>query len=142
MLLSDSDDDEDITVHRKPRRSAIRDSDSEEEAAVNYSVNMAEALVLSASSGEEMAAGGRYDRQEKKVHRTKRIARAPVESESEHEENEARDEQQKEEKPLKDSKKKRERSQRHQEKKQKRSKAVEKLKKKERFSELNEVSVV
>ncbi|XP_078478767.1 claspin [Lampetra planeri] len=138
MLLSDSDDDEDITAHRKPRRSAIRDSDSEEEAAVNNSVNMAEALVLSASSGEEMEAGDRYDRQEKKVHRTKRIARAAVESESEHEGNEAKDEQQKEEKPLKDSKKKRERSQRHQEKKQRRSKAVEKLKKKERFSEFNE----
>ncbi|KAL3043582.1 hypothetical protein OYC64_003443 [Pagothenia borchgrevinki] len=53
--LPDSEDDEDITVHRKPHRNAIRDSESEEEeAAGDNGVNMAEALVLSASSGEEM----------------------------------------------------------------------------------------
>ncbi|KAK2830613.1 hypothetical protein Q5P01_018544 [Channa striata] len=56
--LPDSDDDEDITAHRKPRRNAIRDSDSEEEeAAADNSANMTEALVLSTSSAEEMEIG-------------------------------------------------------------------------------------
>ncbi|XP_071356864.1 claspin isoform X2 [Trachinotus anak] len=140
--LPDSDDDEDITAHRKPRRNAIRDSDSEEEAAAENSVHMAEALVLSASSGEEMETEENDGRKEKGVQKNKRISRAPIDSEdSETEQGKCgeMEEQQDEGKKVKSKeRKKREKSQRHREKKEKRSKAVEKLKKKERFSEMNE----
>ncbi|XP_070778119.1 claspin [Enoplosus armatus] len=139
--LPDSDDDEDITVHRKPHRNAIRDSDSEEEeAAAENSVNMAEALVLSASSGEEMETGEAEEKDERGAHKSKRISRAPIDSgDSEPEQEKCGDmeEVRKEAKSMKE-RKKREKSQRHREKKEKRSKAVEKLKKKERFSEMNE----
>ncbi|GLD59305.1 claspin [Lates japonicus] len=147
--LPDSDDDEDITAHRKPRRNAIRDSDSEEEeeeAAAENSVHMAEALVLSASSGEEMETGQaeeKDERREKGAQKSKRICRAPIDSEDSEPEQgkcgemeEQQDEVKKEVKSK--ERKKREKSQRHREKKEKRSKAVEKLKKKERFSEMDE----
>nr|XP_019959327.1 PREDICTED: claspin [Paralichthys olivaceus] len=140
----DSDDDEDITAHRKPRRNAIRDSDSEEEAAAaESSVHMTEALVLSASSGEEMETGEAEEkekRREKGAQKSKRISRAPIDSEdSESERGKCGNMEERQEEGKKEAKsKKREKSQRHREKKEKRSKAVEKLKKKERFSEINE----
>ncbi|XP_044028919.1 claspin [Siniperca chuatsi] len=147
-LPDDDDEDEDITVHRKPHRNAIRDSDSEEEeAAAENSVHMAEALVLSASSGEEMETGEaekKGERKERGAQKSKRINRAPIDSEESEPEQEKcgeMEEQQEEvRKEAKSSKerKKREKSQRHREKKEKRIKAVEKLKKKERFSEMNE----
>nr|XP_012774017.2 claspin isoform X1 [Maylandia zebra] len=138
---SDSDDDEDITVHRKPHRNAIRDSDSEEEAAAaDSSVHMAEALVLSASSGEEMET-----KKEKGRQKCKRISRAPVDSEDSEPEEEKSGKMEEEEgkvvkRKVKSTKevKEREKSRRHHEKKEKRSKAVEKLKKEERFSERDE----
>lgn len=135
-FFSDSDDNEDITVHRKPHRNAIRDSDSEEEGvAAENSVHMAEALVLSASSGEKMKTGVE-ERKEWVVQKSKRISLAPVEGEDSEPDQE---EMRKKMTPLKD-RKKRERSQRHREKKEKQSRAVEKLKKTERFSEINDVS--
>ncbi|XP_061839144.1 claspin [Nerophis lumbriciformis] len=70
----DSDEDEDITARRKPRRNAIRDSESEEEEAAT--VQMAEALVLSASSGEEMTTGEPDEKRENRVKKSKRIIRA------------------------------------------------------------------
>ncbi|KAM6974195.1 claspin [Tautogolabrus adspersus] len=135
--LKDSDDDEDVAVHRKPHRNAIRDSDSEEEeASAENSVHMTEALVLSASSGDEMETGEAEEKNERKQ-KTKRISRAPIDSEdSEPEQAKCGEvEEQREEVKLK----KREKSQRHREKKEKRSKAVEKLKKKKnRLSEMSE----
>uniref|UniRef100_A0A3Q1B7R5 Claspin n=1 Tax=Amphiprion ocellaris TaxID=80972 RepID=A0A3Q1B7R5_AMPOC len=149
--LPDSDDDddddeeeEDVVAHRKPHRNAIKDSDSEEEEAEN-SVSMAEALVLSTSSGDEMDTGEaeeKDERKEKGGKKNKRISRAPADSEkseAEREEGEETEEPKKEVKSTKDWKK-REKSQRHREKKEKRSKAVEKLKKKERFSRRDEDS--
>ncbi|XP_037651508.1 claspin isoform X2 [Sebastes umbrosus] len=142
--LPDSDDDEDITVHRKPHRNAIRDSDSEEEdATAENSVHMAEALVLSASSGEEMETGeAEEERKERGAQKNKRISRAPVDSEDSEPEQEKRgevEEQQEEVRKEANSMKERKKSQRHREKKEKRSKAMEKLKKKkERFSEMSE----
>ncbi|XP_075962009.1 claspin [Anarhichas minor] len=142
--LPDSDEDEDITVHRKPHHNAIRDTDSEEEeAAVENSAHMAEALVLSASSGEEMEEGEKDERKESGVpKKSKRISRAPIDSDNSEPEQsggikEQQEEVRKEAKSMKEPKK-REKSQRHREKKEKRSKAVEKLKKKERLSEMNE----
>lgn len=145
-MFSDSDDDEDITVHRKPHRNAIRDSDSEEEgAAADNSVHMAEALVLSASSGDEMETGEaeeKSERKEKGGQKTKRILHAPIDSEDSEPEQEQQEDVRKEKESTKEQKK-REKSQRHREKKEKRSKAVEKLKKKkDRFSETDEVSEV
>lgn len=94
---------------------------------------MAEALVLSASSGEET---GVEERKERVVQKSKRISCAPIDGEdSEPDQEELR----KKMTPLKDQKK-RERSQRHREKKEKRSRAVEKLKKTQRFSKINDVS--
>ncbi|XP_034401339.1 claspin [Cyclopterus lumpus] len=139
--LPDSDEDEDITVHRKPHRNAIRDSDSEdEEVAAENSTHMAEALVLSASSGEEMETGEKDERKDSGTQKkSKRISRAPVDSEdSEPEQSGGMEEQQKDVRKEAKSTKKREKSQRHREKKEKQSKAVEKLKKKERHSEMNE----
>ncbi|XP_053302742.1 claspin [Pleuronectes platessa] len=132
----DSDDEEDITAHRKPRRNAIRDSDSEEEeeTAADSSVNMTEALVLSASSGEEMET---EEKREKGPQKSRRISRAPIDSEDSDSAQGKMEERQEEVKKEAKSKK-REKSQRHREKKEKRSKAVEKLKKKDRFSEVNE----
>ena len=107
---------------------------------------MAEALVLSASSGEEMETDGAGERTEKGAQKSKRISRAPIDSEDSESEQEkggeTEDQQGKARKEAKSMKeqKKREKSQRHREKKEKRSKAVEKLKKKERFSEMDEVS--
>ncbi|XP_041868297.1 claspin [Melanotaenia boesemani] len=124
--LPDSDDD-DITARRKPRRHAIRDSDSEEEES---SINMAEALLLATSSGEEMETTERGQK--------KRIGHAPSDSEgSEQEEGEMK-EGIKEVKAKKE--KKREKNQRHREKKEKCSKALEKVKKRreERFCERDE----
>ncbi|XP_030597072.1 claspin isoform X2 [Archocentrus centrarchus] len=145
----DSDDDEDITVHRKPHRNAIRDSDSEEEvAAAESSVHMVEALVLSASSGAEMETEKveeKDKRKERGLQKCKRISHAPVDSEdSELEEEKSGEKEEQEEAVVKRQEKstkevkKREKSQRHREKKEKRSKAVEKLKKKEKFSERDE----
>ncbi|XP_008301405.1 claspin [Stegastes partitus] len=145
--LPDSDDDEEeIVALRKPHRNAIRDSDSEEEeAAAENSINMAEALVLSTSSGDEMETGGAEEKDERKerdVKKSKRIGRAPADSEDSEAEQEKRAETEELKKEVKSTKerKKREKSQRHREKKEKRSKAVEKLKKKERFSERDEDS--
>ncbi|KAM4539411.1 claspin isoform 2-T2 [Odontesthes bonariensis] len=130
--LPESDDDEDITAHRKPRRNAIRDSDSEEEEA-ERSVNMAEALLLSASSGEEMET---VEAEKKDNRKSRRISHAP--SDSEDGEQEKKKEETGEEEVQKEQKK-RGKSRRHRERKEKSSKAVEKLKKKkERFCEREE----
>ncbi|XP_032390630.1 claspin isoform X2 [Etheostoma spectabile] len=142
--LPDSDDDEDITVHRKPHRNAIRDSEDEEASAEN-SVHMAEALVLSASSEEEIKEAAEKDgRKARGAKKSKRISRAPIDSDDSEPEQEGfremeeqREEVRKEAKSMKESKK-REKSQRHREKKEKRSKVVENLKKKERMSEIKE----
>lgn len=102
---------------------------------------MTEALVLSASSGEEMETGEVDERREKGMQKSKRISRAPIDSddsEPEQERGREMEEPKKEAKSMKE-RKKREKSQRHREKKEKHSKAVQKLKKKERFSETNEV---
>uniref|UniRef100_UPI0037E7262F claspin n=1 Tax=Semicossyphus pulcher TaxID=241346 RepID=UPI0037E7262F len=137
-LKDSDDDDEEITVHRKPHRNAIRDSDSEEEgAAAENSVHMAEALVLSASSGDEMETGETEGRDQRKDKTSKRISRAPIDSEDSEPEQEKcgeTEERQEEVKSMKERKK----SQGHREKKEKRSKAVEKLKKKGRLSEMDE----
>lgn len=98
---------------------------------------MAEALVLSASSEEEVEARkaeemGESNRRGSK--RSKRISRAPVDSEAEREKCGEMEEE--EMKAMKGRKK----SRRHSEKKERRSKAVEKLKKRERFTEMDEVS--
>ncbi|XP_054619926.1 claspin isoform X2 [Dunckerocampus dactyliophorus] len=127
----DSDEDEAITTRRKPRHNAIRDSESEEEEAT---VQRAEALVLSASSGEDMETGETGEKQEKEA--KKRIIHAPSDGESEQREEEQQDTR-KDAKTAKGSKK-RAKSQRHREKKENRSKAVDKLRKKDRFSDLNE----
>lgn len=110
---------------------------------------MAEALVLSASSGEEMETGEAEEKGERKgrgVQKSKRISRAPIDSEDSEPEQEKCGEMENQQEEVRiemksmKERKKREKSQRHREKKEKRSKAVEKLKKKERFSEMNEVS--
>lgn len=131
-VLSDSDDNEDVKVHRKLRRNAIKDSDTEEEEeASKTSDNTAEAMA-SASSGEEMATPENVARAAQK---SKRIGRAPAESEeSESEQAEGgRQEARKGPSPVR-KENKREKSRRHREKKEKRSRVVEKLKKKERRS--------
>ncbi|MED6258272.1 hypothetical protein ATANTOWER_005090 [Ataeniobius toweri] len=133
---ADSDDEDDITAHRKPRRNAIRDSDSEEEqAAAENSINMAEALVLPASSGEEVEAE-EDRRRDKGVLRSRRISHAPVDSEDSEQEQEKRADTEEEDGKVK----KREKSQRNRKKKGKHSKAVENMKKKkdERFCEGDE----
>ncbi|CAB1351210.1 unnamed protein product [Coregonus sp. 'balchen'] len=123
--LQDSDDD--ITVNRRSRcRKALRDSDCEEEVH-----EMAEALVLSASSGDEMETA--EEEVKKAKLKSKKISRiAPIDSDES-----APEEEELVKKDVKQKKegKKREKSQRHQEKKEKRSKAVERLKKKERPEE-------
>lgn len=119
VCFSDSEEDEDITAHRKPRRNAIRDSDSEEEAVEK---GVAEAPGSPASSGEEEEEGRRDGAQ-----RSRRITCSPEEEEEAV------------------TARRREKSQRNREKRRKRSKAVEELKKKrrkgaERSSEEEEVS--
>lgn len=144
IYVLDSDDEEDIAVHRKPHRNAIKDSDSEEEeAAADTSVCMAEALVLSESSGEEAEADQGKARVQQ---RSRRISQAPVDSDDSGPELErcgdAEEQEQREGRGAKSSKeqKKREKSQRHREKKEKRCKAVEKLKKnKDRLADISEV---
>ncbi|XP_068189129.1 claspin isoform X2 [Antennarius striatus] len=141
------DDDDDITVHLKSHRNAIRDSDDEEEAAAENSVHMAEALILSASSGEDIKTTKEKD--ERKMRRqlkSKRIRRAPVDSddsddsEPQQECREMEEEQEEVGREIKSMKerKMREKSQRNKQKKEKRSKTVEKLKKKDRVYEMNE----
>ncbi|XP_013859885.1 claspin, partial [Austrofundulus limnaeus] len=128
----DSDDDDDITAHRKPRRNAIRDSDSEEEEP-GKSLNVAEALLLSLSTEEEVEAEEQEARREDGgVKKSRRVALAPEDSEE--------DRTGGEEEVKKEERKK---SRRHQEKKEKRSRVVEKLKKKkkeERFCEQDEAT--
>ncbi|TMS17992.1 Claspin [Larimichthys crocea] len=140
-LPDSDDDDEDITVHRKPHRNAIRDSDSEEEeTAAENSGHMAEALVLSASSGEEMEAEEKDERKEKGAQKSKRISHAFDSEDSEPEQGKCGETERQQEELKKETKstKERKKSQRHLEKKEKRIKVVEKLKKKERFSEIDE----
>ncbi|XP_020356144.1 claspin isoform X6 [Oncorhynchus kisutch] len=124
--LQDSDDD--MTVNRRSRcRKALRDSDCEEEVH-----EMAEALVLSASSGDEMETAEEEVKRAKLE--SKKMSRiAPVDSDestTECEEELVRN-------PVKPKKegKKRENSQRHQEKKEKNSKALERQKKRGRIEE-------
>ncbi|XP_019738842.1 claspin isoform X1 [Hippocampus comes] len=127
----DSDEEEDIQVRRKPRRHAIRDSDSEEEEETAG----AETLLMSASRGEEIETD-----EKQAVEKSRRRISAPVDdedSEPEQKVDENRRNTQKGAKTTKDPKK-RERSQRHRDKKETHSKTVEKLKTKERFSDLNE----
>lgn len=119
--LQDSDDDEDIAVHRKPHRNAIRDSDSEEEeAAADKSVCMAEALVLSASSGDEAEAD---EGKARGPQRSRRISQALVDSDDSGPELEKREDVQEQQQKegrgvtLNKEQKKREKSQRHREKK-------------------------
>uniref|UniRef100_A0A4W5KJF8 Claspin n=1 Tax=Hucho hucho TaxID=62062 RepID=A0A4W5KJF8_9TELE len=122
--LQDSDDD--ITVNRRSRcRKALRDSDSEEVVH-----EMAEALVLSASSGDEMeAAEEEVKKAELKSKKISRIATIDSDESAPEKEEELVG------KDVKQKEGKREKSQRHREKKEKRSKAVERLKKKERPEE-------
>ncbi|XP_038821953.1 claspin [Salvelinus namaycush] len=120
------DSDDDITVNRRSRcRKALRDSDSEEVVP-----EMAEALVLSASSGDEMETA---EEEVKKAElKSKKISRiAPINSDDSAPE----EEEELVKKDVKQKEGKREKSQRHREKKEKRSKAVERLKKKERPEE-------
>ncbi|XP_029591531.1 claspin isoform X1 [Salmo trutta] len=124
--LQDSDDD--ITVNRRSRcRMALTDSDCEEEVH-----EMAEALVLSASSGDEMETA--EEEVKKAKLESKKISRiAPIDSD----ESTPEDEEELVRKAVKPKKegKKREKSQRHQEKKEKNSKALERLKKRGRPEE-------
>ncbi|CAB1321058.1 unnamed protein product [Coregonus sp. 'balchen'] len=121
--VNPQDSDDDLTVNRRSRcRKALRDSDSEEEVH-----EMAEALVLSASSGDEMeTAEEEVKGAELKSKKVSRIA--PIDSDESAPEKE-------EELVKKDVEGKREKSQRHREKKEKCSKAVERLKKKVRPEE-------
>ncbi|XP_077405410.1 claspin isoform X3 [Vanacampus margaritifer] len=125
----DSDEEEDIQIRRKPRRNAIRDSDSEEEEAT-----VTEALVLAASSGDEMETD---EKQEVQKSRRRISVLGDEDSEPEQEV----DEQQEVAKTMKEPTK-RERSQRHRDKKEKHRKSVETLKKKDRFSDLKESTLL
>lgn len=136
LFLSDSDDNEDIKVHRKPRRNAIKDSDTEEdEEAAKTSVNTAEAMVSSDSS-EELETPENMGRAAQKSKRISRARSVREESESEQVNGDAEDGQEEARKGVSPvgKEKKREKSRRHREKKEKQSRAVEKLKKKEQFS--------
>ncbi|KAG7271371.1 hypothetical protein CRUP_019916, partial [Coryphaenoides rupestris] len=80
MEAATSKGEDDILVHRKPRcHKAIRDSDEEEEEAMETSVNMADALILAESEEEEESENNRQESMNKKKGR--RISRAPVDSE-------------------------------------------------------------
>ncbi|XP_034017184.1 claspin [Thalassophryne amazonica] len=135
------DNDEDIAVYRKPRRNTIKDSDSEaEDACGENSMHVAEALVLPASSDEELASGQGGENSERKGRRTQkptRITRGPADSDESEPEQEKCGQVKETDKQVK-AVKKRQKSQRRHEKKEKRNKAMEKLKKKERFSEMAE----
>ncbi|XP_011479434.1 claspin isoform X1 [Oryzias latipes] len=113
------DSDDDITAHRKPRRVAIRDSDSEEEEAAENGFPVAEAQQL--SSGEEEQSS-RKGAQRRVAHRL---------TDSEDGESDGREESQQAEA------KNREKSRRRREKQERRSNAVEKLKRR-RFGDENE----
>ncbi|XP_077362769.1 claspin isoform X2 [Festucalex cinctus] len=121
----DSDEEEDVQIRRKPSRNAIRDSDSEEEEAT-----MAEALVLAASSGDEMETDEKQEVQKNR----RRISVLSDEDSGP----EQKDGDQKEGAKTAKDPKKRERSRRHRDQKEKHSKSVEKLKKKDRFSDVKE----
>uniref|UniRef100_A0A8C7WDM5 Claspin n=1 Tax=Oncorhynchus mykiss TaxID=8022 RepID=A0A8C7WDM5_ONCMY len=116
-----------MTVNRRSHcRKALRDSDCEEVH------EMAEALVLSASSGDEMETAEKEVKKAKLE--SKKISRiAPVDSD----ESTTEDEEELVRKAVKLKKegKKREKSQRHQEKKEKDSKALEWQKKRGRLEE-------
>lgn len=131
IVFTDSDGEEDIQVRRKPRRHAIRDSDSEEEMAG------AETLLMSASRGEEIETDEQHE-----LEKSRRRISAPVDDEDSEPERKVDEHRQNTKNGAKTTKdpKKRERSQRHRDKKEKHSKTVEKLKTKERFSDLDEVS--
>ncbi|XP_064839925.1 claspin-like isoform X1 [Oncorhynchus masou masou] len=124
--VDSQDSDDDITVNRRSRcRKALRDSDSEEVVP-----EIAEALVLSASSGDEMeTAEEEVKRAELKGKKISRIA--PIDSDGSTPE----EEEELVKKDVKPKEGKREKSQRHREKKEKRRKAVERLKNKERPEE-------
>lgn len=139
-FLSDSDDNEDIKVHRKPRHNAIKDSDSEEEEAdAKTSVLMAEAPGTDDSSGEEPR-----ENTGRAAKKGKRIGRGPEESEFEQVDADLEEGQEEVRKGISPTgkEKKREKSRRHREKEEKRSRVLEKLKKKERVSARNHVSGV
>lgn len=105
---------------------ALTDSDCEEEVH-----EMAEALVLSASSGDEMETA--EEEVKKAKLESKKISRiAPIDSDDSAPE----EEEELVKKDVKQKEGKREKSQRHREKKEKRSKAVERLKKRERPEEV------
>ncbi|KAJ7999985.1 hypothetical protein DPEC_G00200120 [Dallia pectoralis] len=128
--LQDSDDDDvGATVNRRScSRKALRDSDSEEEAGpeLGNAVEMADALVLSASSSDEMKTSLEEKKPEVRSKKMSRIAHMKSDDSAPEEED----------KPVrKEAKLKREKSQRHREKKEKRSKAVERLKNRERPEE-------
>lgn len=100
---------------------------------------MAEALALSASSEEEVEtrkAEEKGESSKRGAKKSRRISRAPVDSENSEAEREKCGEMEEEEMKATKGRKK---SRRNSEKKEKRSKAVEKLKK-ERFTEMDEVS--
>ncbi|XP_058233503.1 claspin isoform X3 [Hemibagrus wyckioides] len=118
------DSDDDIVVNRKPRsRKVLQDSDSEREEAED---GMAEALLLSESSGEGTNGG---EGEQPKKSWGKKLSRIAVASdESEPEEDECQ------EKP-KEKSKKRGKSQRRKEKEMRRGALVKQLKEKTRTSE-------
>nr|XP_046181629.1 LOW QUALITY PROTEIN: claspin-like [Oncorhynchus gorbuscha] len=124
--VDSQDSDDDITVNRRSRcRKALRDSDSEEVVP-----EIAEALVLSASSGDEMeTAEEEVKRAELKSKKISRIA--PIDSDGSTPE----EEEELVKKDVKPKEGKREKSQRHRGKKEKCRKAVERLKNKERPEE-------
>ena len=127
-----SDSDDEVTIKRRPHcRKALRDSDSEEE---EHGAGMVDALILSASSGEDVHPGEEEEEEDKRVKKgevkSKRISRAPVDSDESEPEKESKEDTLK--MALKKKGKKREKSQRHKAKKEKHSKAVELLKKKEK----------
>ena len=115
------------------------------------SMNMAEALVLSESDGEqqlqEEEAASQNIKEESKKKKGRRISRAPVDSEeSDLGEGRAKEEEEVVKQDVGSKEEKRGKSKRHKEKREKRTKAVEKVKatkknKKERFLEVEEVCV-
>ncbi|XP_062301928.1 claspin isoform X1 [Osmerus eperlanus] len=132
--LQDSDDE--VTIKRRPHcRKALRDSDSEE-GEEEHGAGMVDALILSASSGEDVPPG-EEEEEDKRVKKgevkSKRISRAPVDSDESEPEKESKEDTPK--RVLKRKGKKREKSQRHKAKEKKHSKAVELLKKKEKAEE-------
>uniref|UniRef100_A0A4W5MEB5 Claspin n=1 Tax=Hucho hucho TaxID=62062 RepID=A0A4W5MEB5_9TELE len=126
--VDQQDSDDDITVSRRSRcRKALKDSDCEEEVH-----EMAEALVLSASSGDEMETAAEEVKKAKLE--CKKISRiAPIDSD----ESVPEDDEELVRKVVKPKKegKKREKSQRHQEKKEKNSKGLERWKRRARPEE-------